>query len=62
LYADTPRHDAAGDGRWPAVYEVLARHASRVLEAIAIQRAAGLLPQGGLVTSSPAGHAGGGVS
>jgi hypothetical protein len=43
LYADAPRSDAAlSDARWPAVLEVLVRHASRVLEAMTVQQAAGL--------------------
>jgi len=46
LYADAPRvEDPTGDGRWPAVLEVLARHASRVLEAMTVQKAAGLAPR-----------------
>jgi hypothetical protein len=43
LYADAPRSDALlSDARWPAVLEVLVRHASRVLEAMTVQQAAGL--------------------
>ena len=43
LYADAPRLDTpSSDARWPAVLEVLVRHASRVLEAMTIQQAAGL--------------------
>ena len=43
LYADAPRLDTlSSDARWPAVLEVLARHASRVLEAMTVQQAAGL--------------------
>jgi hypothetical protein len=46
LYADAPQvDDPAGDGRWPAVLEVLARHGSRVLEAMTVQKAAGLVPR-----------------
>jgi hypothetical protein len=41
LYADAARPDAL-DARWPAVLEVLVRHASRVLEAMTVQQAAGL--------------------
>ena len=47
LYADAPGGDGAPEARWPAAFEVLSRHASRVLEAITIQRAAGLLPPAG---------------
>ena len=43
LYGDAPRLDAPSDSsRWPAMLDVLARHASRVLEAMTVQRAAGL--------------------
>ena len=43
LYADAARPDAlSSDARWPAVLEVLVRHASRVLEAMTVQQAAGL--------------------
>src|SRR5262249_24219575 len=43
LYADAPRVDApSSDARWPAMLEVLGRHASRVLEAMTVQQAAGL--------------------
>ena len=43
LYADAPRLDTpSSTARWPAVLEVLVRHASRVLEAMTIQQAAGL--------------------
>jgi hypothetical protein len=57
LYGDTPRGDSPSDlrpstgargllsevgGRWPAMLDVLARHASRVLEAMTVQQAAGL--------------------
>jgi hypothetical protein len=43
LYADAPRLDApSSDARWPAVLEVLVRHASRVLEAMTVEQAAGL--------------------
>jgi hypothetical protein len=43
LYADAARPDAPSpDARWPAVLEVLVRHASRVLEAMTVQQAAGL--------------------
>jgi uncharacterized coiled-coil DUF342 family protein len=43
LYADAARPDApSADARWPAVLEVLVRHASRVLEAMTVQQAAGL--------------------
>jgi len=43
LYADAPRLDApSSDSRWPAILEVLVRHASRVLEAMTVEQAAGL--------------------
>lgn len=43
LYGDAPRLDAPSDSsRWPAILDVLARHASRVLEAMTVQQAAGL--------------------
>jgi hypothetical protein len=43
LYADAPRADTRSSAaRWPAVLEVLVRHASRALEAITVQQAAGL--------------------
>ena len=43
LYADAAGPDApSSDARWPAVLEVLVRHASRVLEAMTVQQAAGL--------------------
>ncbi len=43
LYADAPRlENRSAASRWPAVLEVLARHASRALEAITVQQATGL--------------------
>lgn len=43
LYADAPRLDTpSSSSRWPAVLDVMARHASRVLEAMTVQQAAGL--------------------
>ena len=43
LYADAPRvNEPSSDARWPAILEVLVRHASRVLEALTVQQAAGL--------------------
>jgi hypothetical protein len=43
LYADAPRLDTpSASSRWPAVLDVLARHASRALEAMTVQQAAGL--------------------
>ena len=43
LYADAPRVDVpSSDARWPAMLDVLVRHASRVLEAMTVQQAAGL--------------------
>ena len=59
LYGDAPGGQGAEDARWRAAFEVLSRHASRVLEAITIQRAAGLLPPAGSVSRAAA--SGGGV-
>ncbi|MBI4263838.1 MAG: GAF domain-containing protein [Acidobacteria bacterium] len=43
LYADAPRLEApSAASRWPAVLDVLVRHASRALEAMTVQQAAGL--------------------
>jgi hypothetical protein len=43
LYADAARAEApSASSRWPAILEVLARHTSRVLEAMTVQQAAGL--------------------
>ena len=43
LYADAPRLDTlSAASRWPAILEVLTRHASRSLEALTVQQAAGL--------------------
>jgi len=43
LYADAPRTDTpSAASRWPAVLEILARHASRALEAMTVQQASGL--------------------
>jgi hypothetical protein len=43
LYADAPRTDTpSAASRWPAVLEVLARHASRALEAMTVEQATGL--------------------
>jgi hypothetical protein len=45
LYGDAPRGDSPSgrlEGRWPAMLDVLTRHASRVLEAMTVQQAAGL--------------------
>jgi len=55
LYADAPSPDPVREGRWPATLEVLARHASRVLEAMTIQHAAGLRPTTPSAPSSTAG-------
>jgi hypothetical protein len=57
LYVDAPRPEPFLDVRWPAMFEVLARHASRVLEGITIQRAAGLLPPAGAAIDSQPGRA-----
>lgn len=43
LYADAPRLDTpSASSRWPALLDVLVRHASRVLEAMTVQQASGL--------------------
>jgi hypothetical protein len=43
LYADEPPADVlSAASRWPATLEVLARHASRALEAMTVQQATGL--------------------
>jgi hypothetical protein len=43
LYADAARAETpSASSRWPAILDVLARHASRVLEAMTVQQAAGL--------------------
>lgn len=57
LYADAPGHQPASDPRWPAVLEVLARHASRVLEALTVQKAAGLSMPRAVAHRSHAGSA-----
>ena len=41
LYADAPLADPAARQRWTAAVDVLARHASRVLEALTLQQAIG---------------------
>ncbi|MGH9349063.1 MAG: GAF domain-containing protein, partial [Vicinamibacterales bacterium] len=63
LYADAPQADAAsGASRWPATLEVLARHASRALEAMTVHQVTGLsrprpMPR---VPGATPGQAGGG--
>ena len=47
LYADAPMADNPNEAHWPLMLDVLARHAGRVLEAITVRQAAGL------VTSKP---------
>ena len=44
LYVDAPGngHILSSEARWPAILEVLTRHASRMLEAMTVQQAAGL--------------------
>lgn len=43
LYADAPRTDTpSAASRWPAMVEILARHASRALEAMTVQQATGI--------------------
>ena len=43
LYADGPAADKSEEPYWPAFLDVLARHAGRVLEAITVRQAAGLM-------------------
>ncbi len=43
LYADGPAADKPEEPYWPAFLDVLARHAGRVLEAITVRQAAGLM-------------------
>ena len=54
LYADGAVADKSEEPYWPAFLDVLARHAGRVLEAITVRHAAGLLTgkATGLVSSS----------
>ena len=44
LYADAQgnRGILSSEARWPAILEVLSRHASRVIEAMTVQQAVGL--------------------
>jgi hypothetical protein len=42
LYGDAPKSEDSPAGVWPAALEVLARHASRVLEALTVEQATGL--------------------
>jgi uncharacterized coiled-coil DUF342 family protein len=58
LYADVPQVDEPSpDARWPAILEVLVRHASRVLEAMTVQKAAGLSMPRPMAHGSHAGSA-----
>jgi len=58
LYADAPRIDEpSSDARWPAILEILVRHASRVLEAMTVQKAAGLSMPRPMAHGSHAGSA-----
>ena len=43
LYADGPLADKSEEPYWPAFLDVLARHAGRVLEALTVRQAAGLM-------------------
>ena len=54
LYADGPLADKSEEPYWPAFLDVLARHAGRVLEAMTVRQAAGLMTgkTTGLVSSS----------
>jgi hypothetical protein len=55
LYADSPRDDMpSASSRWPAVLDMLVRHASRTLEAMTVQRAVGLSPAQPLARGSHA--------
>lgn len=42
LYADAERTDRPEEPRWPAILDVMARHAGRVLEAITVRHAAAI--------------------
>ena len=53
LYADTPSDGPAASSRWPATLDVLARHASRVLEAMTIRHITGV-SQSSAVSQRPA--------
>jgi hypothetical protein len=53
LYADSPQdHSPSASSRWPAVLDMLVRHASRTLEAMTVQRAVGLSPAKPLARTS----------
>ena len=54
LYADGAPADTSEEPYWPAFLDVLARHAGRVLEAMTVRQAAGLMTgkTTGLVSSS----------
>jgi hypothetical protein len=56
LYGDAPAQGEPRETRWPGVLEVLARHASRVLEAMTVQQATGLWPTTVARASQPGGH------
>lgn len=59
LYADAPQVETPSSAsRWPAVLEVLVRHASRVLEAMTVQQATGLSPGRQVARASHAAVAG----
>lgn len=51
LYADRARA-ASADRRWSQTLDVLARHASKVLEALTVQQAAGIRPPAAAVRAS----------
>jgi len=63
VYADAPAPDQpASTSGWPAVLDVLSRHASRTLEAVTVQRAVGISPDpvaraSHHTTANHAGHA-----
>jgi hypothetical protein len=61
LYADgPPANNSAVGSRWPATLEVLARHTSRALEALTIERATGLVAPRPQRTATPAREPGAG--
>jgi hypothetical protein len=53
LYADGPIADNPSRPDWPSLLDVLARHAGRVLEAITVRQAAGLMTSRSATDGSP---------
>lgn len=56
LYADTPSDGPAASSRWPATLDVLARHASRVLEAMTMRHITGLSQPSAVPQQTAGGH------